>query len=125
VNSGQDSWACKHCGALTTQNKKGHWRKYCVGCRPLATIADDDGLVVAVRASHACTYAGITYRQLDYWTRQGYIVPHIAAKGSGSQRHYSIAQVVTIAIVAAMVRQGMKPSSAFTFARGMVQEVAA
>ena len=118
-------WTCKHCGALTTQNKKGNWRKYCEACRPHSPVVDDHGVVVALGASQVCEYAGITYRQLDHWTRQGYLVPHINAKGSGSQRYYSIPQVVTIAIVAAMVRQGMRPSNAFAFAQSMVQEVAA
>lgn len=35
-----------------------------------------------------CRAVGITYRQLDYWTRQGYIVPAVEASGSGSRRRY-------------------------------------
>lgn len=37
-----------------------------------------------------CAAAGISYRQLDYWCRQGYISPSISpAHGSGSWRRFS------------------------------------
>lgn len=36
-----------------------------------------------------CSIAGITYRQLDYWTRCGYITPSVApARGSGTWRRW-------------------------------------
>ena len=38
------------------------------------------------RGPTACTAAGITYRQLDYWARTGLVEPSIrGAHGSGSQ----------------------------------------
>lgn len=30
--------------------------------------------------------AGVTYRQVDYWCREGYIVPAIESDGSGTRR---------------------------------------
>ena len=47
--------------------------------------ADSDGL--GYRGPTACSAAGITYRQLDYWARTGLVEPSVrAAHGSGSQR---------------------------------------
>src|SRR5262245_55114017 len=52
------------------------------------------------RTSHeAAKEAGITYRQLDYWVRQGYVVSAREARGSGSQRKWSdedIARLIEI-----------------------------
>lgn len=36
-----------------------------------------------------CALTGATYRQLDVWTRKGYVVPAQPATGSGSQRRWS------------------------------------
>lgn len=32
---------------------------------------------------------GVSYRQLDYWTRHGWITPTVAANGSGSYRRWA------------------------------------
>jgi DNA-binding transcriptional MerR regulator len=43
------------------------------------------------RATEVCRLAGITYRQLDYWARQGYVTPSVRkAAGSGTNRLYSL-----------------------------------
>lgn len=48
--------------------------------------------------SRASELAGITYRQLDYWTRIGLIVPSIqSAKGSGTRRRFSARDVRILA----------------------------
>lgn len=33
-----------------------------------------------------CAAAGVTYRQVDYWTRTGYLVPVLGGRGSGKGR---------------------------------------
>lgn len=44
---------------------------------------------------------GVTYRQLDYWTRQGVLRPAVlGAAGPGSQRRWSAHDLVAIAAVA-------------------------
>ena len=54
---------------------------------PLEGLDTDD---MGYRGPVACSAAGITYRQLDYWARTGLLQPSIrAARGSGSQRLYS------------------------------------
>jgi len=44
---------------------------------------------VYVNTYAAARIAGITYRQLDYWCRQGIIEPTVGAVGSGSRREFS------------------------------------
>lgn len=42
-----------------------------------------------------CGLAGVTYRQADYWARNGVLVPTLgAAYGCGSQRRYNATDVV-------------------------------
>ena len=49
------------------------------------------------RGPVACSAAGITYRQLDYWARTGLVVPEVrGAIGSGSQRLYSFRDILML-----------------------------
>lgn len=67
--------------------------------------------VLTLRGTQVCTVAGITYRQLDYWARTGVLRPTVAeARGSGTQRLYSLADVHVATAVAELVRCGMPPS---------------
>ena len=63
---------------------------------PLEGIETDE---VGYRGPIACSAAGITYRQLDYWARTGLLQPSIrAARGSGSQRLYSFRDILVLKI---------------------------
>jgi len=44
---------------------------------------------------------GASLRQIDYWSRQGYIVPAVAATGSGSRRRWGNDEVQRISGVMA------------------------
>ena len=46
-------------------------------------------------SAEVCRLAGCSYRQLDYWCRNGWISPVIEAEGSGSQRLWG-AEVIGI-----------------------------
>ena len=60
------------------------------------------------RGPVACSAAGITYRQLDYWARTGLVVPEVrSASGSGSQRLYSFRDVVLLKIVKRFLDTGV------------------
>jgi DNA-binding transcriptional MerR regulator len=51
---------------------------------------------------------GITYRQLDYWSRTGLVTPSVrAAGGSGSQRLYSFTDVVELRIIRRLLDAGV------------------
>lgn len=61
--------------------------------------------------------AGVTYRQLDYWIRKDYIKTSIKdAKGQGTQRGFSLHDVVTVAVIAALSKAGMTIETAMSIA---------
>ena len=52
------------------------------------------------RGPQTCKIVGISYRQLDYWTRTGLVAPSIQeAKGSGTQRLYSFNDLLQLKVV--------------------------
>jgi DNA-binding transcriptional MerR regulator len=60
------------------------------------------------RGPVACSAAGITYRQLDYWARTGLIVPEIrSASGSGSQRLYSFRDILILKVIKRLIDAGI------------------
>nr|WP_203416960.1 MerR family transcriptional regulator [Jiangella ureilytica] len=63
---------------------------------------------VGYRGPTACSAAGITYRQLDYWARTGLVEPSIrSAAGSGSQRLYSFRDILVLKIVKRLLDTGV------------------
>jgi DNA-binding transcriptional MerR regulator len=63
---------------------------------------------VGYRGPTACSAAGITYRQLDYWARTGLVEPSIRpAKGSGSQRLYSFTDILVLKVVKRLLDTGV------------------
>lgn len=60
------------------------------------------------RGPVACKATGITYRQLDYWTRSGLVEPSIRdASGSGSQRLYSFRDLLFLKVVKRLLDSGV------------------
>jgi DNA-binding transcriptional MerR regulator len=84
-----------------------------------ARHADEQGLLfgeeitarpedIGYRGPTACTAAGITYRQLDYWARTGLVEPSVrAAAGSGSQRLYGFRDILVLKIVKRLLDAGI------------------
>ena len=63
---------------------------------------------VGYRGAVACSAAGISYRQLDYWARTGLIEPTIRpAQGSGSQRLYSFTDVLVLKVIKRLLDTGV------------------
>ena len=63
---------------------------------------------VGYRGPTACSVAGITYRQLDYWARTGLVVPSIRdASGSGTQRLYSFRDILVLKVVRRLLATGV------------------
>jgi DNA-binding transcriptional MerR regulator len=70
----------------------------------------DDGLGAefGYRGPTACSAAGITYRQLDYWARTGLVEPSVqSAHGSGSQRLYSFRDILVLKVVKRLLDTGI------------------
>lgn len=71
-------------------------------------VAESDGSDVGYRGPTACSAAGITYRQLDYWARTGLVEPSVrAAHGSGSQRLYSFRDILVLKVVKRLLDTGI------------------
>lgn len=63
---------------------------------------------VGYRGPVACSAAGITYRQLDYWARTDLVVPSVRdARGSGSSRLYSFRDVLVLKVVKRLLDTGV------------------
>ena len=63
---------------------------------------------VGYRGATACSAAGITYRQLDYWARTGLVEPSIrTASGSGTQRLYGFRDILVLKIVKRLLDAGV------------------
>ncbi|MGH3159379.1 MAG: MerR family transcriptional regulator [Streptosporangiaceae bacterium] len=60
------------------------------------------------RGPMACSAAGITYRQLDYWARTGLVEPSVrSAQGSGTQRLYSFRDILVLKVVKRLLETGI------------------
>ena len=63
---------------------------------------------IGYRGPVACSAAGITYRQLDYWARTGLVVPTVrGASGSGTQRLYGFRDILVLRIVKRLIDTGV------------------
>ena len=63
---------------------------------------------VGYRGPTACSAAGITYRQLDYWARTGLVEPSVReASGSGTQRLYSFRDILVLKVVKKLLDAGV------------------
>ncbi|WP_317981938.1 MerR family transcriptional regulator [Nesterenkonia ebinurensis] len=73
----------------------------------------DDGLPeldedMGYRGPIACSAAGITYRQLDYWARTKLVEPSLRnASGSGSARLYSFRDILVLKVVKRLLDTGV------------------
>ncbi|MSY23653.1 MAG: MerR family transcriptional regulator [Actinobacteria bacterium] len=72
--------------------------------RPLMSDPKNTGY----RGATACTAAGISYRQLDYWARTGLVEPTVrSASGSGTQRLYGFQDILVLKIVKRLLDTGV------------------
>jgi DNA-binding transcriptional MerR regulator len=68
----------------------------------------DSDAVVGYRGPTACSAAGITYRQLDYWARTELVLPTVrTASGSGTQRLYSFKDILVLKVVKRLLDAGV------------------
>jgi DNA-binding transcriptional MerR regulator len=84
-------------------------------------------LEIGYRGATACSAAGITYRQLDYWARTGLVEPSIrSASGSGTQRLYGFRDILVLKIVkrlldAGVSLQNIRTAVTFLRSRGVTE----
>lgn len=59
--------------------------------------------------TRTASIVGITYRQLDYWTRTGLVRPSLGdAAGSGSRREYSYRDLLELRVIKNLLDAGIK-----------------
>jgi DNA-binding transcriptional MerR regulator len=74
----------------------------------VAEAQDTESAEIGYRGPTACSAAGITYRQLDYWARTGLVEPSVrAAHGSGSQRLYGFRDILVLKVVKRLLDTGI------------------
>ena len=61
--------------------------------------------------------AGITYRQLDFWIRRGYVKVDNDVTGSGNTREFSSIEARVVLYMADLVRSGFTPQASAVTAR--------
>ncbi|MFP5298144.1 MAG: MerR family transcriptional regulator [Actinomycetota bacterium] len=78
------------------------------------------------RGPQACKIVGITYRQLDYWTRTELITPTLQpAHGSGTQRLYSFNDLLQLKLIKSLIEAGaslQKVRSAIEYLRDHITD---
>ncbi len=63
---------------------------------------------IGYRGATACSAAGISYRQLDYWARTGLVEPSVrSATGSGTSRLYGFRDILVLKIVKRLLDAGI------------------
>ena len=81
---------------------------------------------VGYRGPQTCKIVGISYRQLDYWTRTGLVVPSLAeAHGSGTQRLYSFNDLLQLRVIKNLTDAGaslQKVRQAIDYVRDHLQD---
>jgi DNA-binding transcriptional MerR regulator len=71
-------------------------------------VAQDQENEIGYRGATACSAAGISYRQLDYWARTGLLEPSVrTASGSGTARLYGFRDILVLKIVKRLLDAGI------------------
>lgn len=74
-------------------------------------MSDDHDAAPASTAEVAALLR-VSYRQLDYWVRNGYIPQATPCPGSGVRRRWTREEVQGAAVFAALVHAGLSPADA-------------
>lgn len=104
---------CLDCGLLRRHAGRG----ICATCRSRRVR---DGTLEerpVIPKLSAKPFGELSYRQLDYWTRQGYLVADVANPGSGVPRTWSDGERAIAALMQALTAAGFRVAAAATIAR--------
>ena len=86
---------------------KPAWR-HCASCTAILPGHATSGDLVRL---------GLTYRQLDFWVRKGYLKPIRLGPGRGTDRMFPASEVQVAAKMAAYVAAGLPPAVAYRAVR--------
>ena len=71
-----------------------------------------------MRSLEVAQRAGISYRQIDFWIRRGYIRCH-RGQGPGRQREISMEEAAVVETAGQLLKLGIVPERAVRYAREM------
>jgi DNA-binding transcriptional MerR regulator len=71
-----------------------------------------------MNGSQLAAAVGVTYRQIDYWTRRGFVRPYVMDPGNGHPRDYPPSEIRIARDLAALVAAGVTVETAHAIARG-------
>lgn len=69
--------------------------------------------------------AGVTYKQVDHWTKRRFLKPEPNPGGTGHKRAFKPSEVRVTQIMATLVNAGIRPHVAAKAARSAILEPAA
>jgi hypothetical protein len=73
-----------------------------------------------VKTADVLAVSGVTYRQLDYWARAGYLRPVNERSGSGVHRDWPDLEVAITVLMSRLIEAGMTVPAASVIARDAV-----
>lgn len=85
-------------------------------------VPHTDGRERGVKSLDLAEQASISYRQLDFWVRKGYIKERSPGGGSGFLRDFTDDEVAITVKMARLIKIGFKPGPAAEYARLMVEQ---
>lgn len=88
-----------------------------VDLRPSTHHPLPEGLV---NGAQLATLTGLSYRQVDFWTRSGYLHPVETSPGSGHQWMYPPSEVTAALLMATLVEAGLLPAVAYGIASDLL-----
>jgi hypothetical protein len=72
-------------------------------------------------SSELIAASGITWRQLDWWVRAGYLKPSTPARGFGSVRRFPPSEAEIAAYALELITAGFTASAALGHARTLIE----
>lgn len=69
--------------------------------------------LMLITSTELCRRAGVSYRKIDTWTRDGLIVPHVDSSGSGTQRQWGEWQVGEVVELQEIINLGKREKAKF------------
>ena len=72
--------------------------------------------------TEAAHKAGASFRQVDYWLRQGFVPGVKASTGTGVPRELTPSQVKFIGMMGSLVTAGMKPQEASELVKKLLKD---
>jgi DNA-binding transcriptional MerR regulator len=86
------------------ERRRASWASAVASDKPSNESAVPMGTEIGYRGPSACSAAGITYRQLDYWARTGLVEPSLR---NGGSRIYAESDIVLLRLIKSLLDAGV------------------